>query len=67
MTAEQIENTDILEFINRDDFYSLTPYYSGKEYWEITFLGKDIGGGLYEFEGSKSPHKLFRIFKPVVR
>lgn len=66
MTEEQVNNTPILEFINRPDFNSLNvTNIEWKSYWEITFLGKQLdNGGLYEWEGSKSPFKYFKIYKP---
>lgn len=66
MTEEEINSIDILDFINRREFVSLTvSAFEGRQYWEITFMGSQSSpGGWYEWMGSKSPQKFFKIFKP---
>lgn len=75
--AKYIELTPIETIIKHELFYQLNSekemnklypeydYVAHKPaYWKITFESNDKGSdGFYHFFGSKSPHKLFTVYK----
>ncbi len=65
MTEEQVENTPLMDFLNREDFNGLSVYESrGKHWWKIDFIGVPHKDGInWEFDGVKSPHRIFTIYK----
>jgi len=74
MTGEQIQEAEIIDIINQPDFHTLRTVRvdpqdgTFQEYWEVTFESETrLPDGLYQYNNSKSPYKLFRFFKPKIK